>query len=292
MNERERLTVRFEEHKPRLRAVAYRMLGSLAEADDVLQEAWLRICDWDTGGVEDLQAWLTTVVGRLCLNVLRSRRMRLQELSEFRVPDPVVSFQESDGPERDVLLADSVGLALLVVLDALEPAERLAFVLHDMFSVPFSEIATALGRSESATQQLASRARRRVHNVPEPERDLTRQRSLVAAFFAAARDGDFDSLLRVLHPEVVLRIDGGKLRHDASLFLRGAEAVSKHTRMYASLHPHVIPAFVNGAAGALVVPHGKPFAVMGFTISHGGITEIDVLLDPERLTRLGLIIPP
>jgi RNA polymerase sigma-70 factor (ECF subfamily) len=177
------------------------------------------------------------------------------------------------------------------VLDALQPAERLAFVLHDMFGIRFSEIAAALGRSEAATQQLASRARRRVQGIPEPERDPMRQRQLVDAFFAAARDGDFDSLLRVLHPEVVLRVDGGKLRHEASLVLRGVEEVSTHTRIYSRLHPYVIPALVNGMAGALVVPHDEPFAVMAFTISQRRITEINVLLDPERLARLGLTLP-
>ena len=292
MNEREWLTERFEEHKPQLRAVAYRMLGSVVEADDALQETWLRIRDQDSGAVENMQAWLTTVVGRVCLNMLRSRRTRREQFSASHVPDPIVSLHDSPEPEREALLADSVGLALLVVLDALSPAERFAFVLHDMFGRPFSEIAVALDRSEAATQQLASRARRRVQDAPEPDRDLVRQRHLVDAFFAAARDGDFDALVQVLHPDVVLRIDGGTLRQDASLLLRGAEEVSRHTRTYSGLHPHVVPVVVNGMAGALVVPHGRPFAVMGFTISHERIIEIEVLLDPERLARLDLTIAP
>jgi RNA polymerase sigma-70 factor (ECF subfamily) len=286
MDEREWLTERFEEHKLHLRAVAYRLLGSTAEADDALQEAWLRIRDQDPRAVENLQAWLTTVVGRVCLNLLRSRRTRREALSEFHVPDPVVSFHDPAGPEQDTLLADSVGLALLVVLDALSPAERLAFVLHDVFGLPFSEIASALDRSEAAAQQLASRARRRVQSAPEPDADLPRQRQLVAAFFAAARDGDFDALVRILHADVVLRIDGGTLRREASRVVRGAEAVSRHTRIYSGLHQHVVPALVNSAAGALVVPPGGLFAVMGFTINRERITEIDVLLDPERLARL------
>jgi RNA polymerase sigma-70 factor (ECF subfamily) len=292
MDKREWLTERFEEHKPQLRAVAYRMLGSVAEADDALQEAWLRIHNEDSGVVENIQAWLTTVVGRVCLNMLRSRRTRREKLSEFHVPDPIVSLHDPAGPEQEAMLADSVGLALLVVLDALSPAERFAFVLHDVFGVPFSDIATALSRSEAATQQLASRARRRVQNVPDPDRDLVRQKRLVDAFFAAARDGDFESLVQILHPDVVLRIDGGTLRQDASLVLRGAEAVSKHTRIYSSLHLHVVPALVNGTVGALVVPHGRPFAVMGFAIHQQRITEIDVLLDPERLACLDLTIEP
>jgi len=291
MNQREWLTERFAEHELHLRAVAYRMLGSAAEADDALQEARLRIRGQDPGAIENMQAWLTTVIGRVCLNMLRSRRIRRETSSEFHVPDPLVSFHDTAGPEQEALLSDSVGLALLVVLDALSPAERLAFVLHDLFGIPFSEIASALDRSEAAAQQLASRARRRVQNAPEPDRDLVRQKQLVAAFFAAARDGDFGSLIRVLHADVVLRIDGGRLRREASLLVRGAEAVSRHTRLYSGLHPHVVPALVNGTAGALVVPRGGLFAVMGFTISQERIAEIDVLLDPERLARLQLTIP-
>jgi RNA polymerase sigma-70 factor (ECF subfamily) len=287
MDEREWLTNRFEDHRSHLRAVAYRMLGSVTEADDALQEVWLRIRDQDPAGVNNMQAWLTTIVGRTCLNMLRSRGSRREELSAH-VPDPVVEFEERGDPEQEALLADSVGLAMLVVLDALTPAERLAFVMHDVFAVPFAQIATMLDRSESATQQLASRARRRVQGVPQPDPDLARQRGVVDAFFAAARDGDFDALVAVLDPDVELRIDGGELRAEASLVLRGAAAVAGHTATYSKLYPFVRPALVNGAAGAVVAPHGQPFSVMAFTVTNGKITRIDALLDPERLGRLEL----
>lgn len=290
MDERDWLTERFEQHRPHLRAVAYRMLGSVSESDDALQEAWLRIRDQDPGTVENMRAWLTTVVGRVSLNMLRSRRARREELS-VHVPDPVVGFDEDD-LEHEALLAESVGLALLVVLDALTPAERLAFVLHDVFGVPFADIAAALDRSEAAAQQLASRARRRVRNSPEPDRDLARQRRVVDAFFAASRDGDFDALLEVLDPDVELRIDGGVLRAEASLVVRGADAVTAHTATYAKLYPFVRPALVNGAAGAVVAPHGRVVSVMAFTVTNGRIVQIDALLDPERLEQLDLRIPP
>jgi RNA polymerase sigma factor (sigma-70 family) len=285
MDERQWLTERFEQHRPQLRAVAYRMLGSVSETDDALQEAWLRIRDHDPRTVENMQAWLTTVVGRVCLNILRARRARRDEPSGH-VPDPVVSFD--DGLEHEALLAESVGLALLVVLEALTPAERLAFVLHDVFGVPFADIATALDRSEAAAQQLASRARRRVRDSPEPDRDLARQRRVVDAFFAASRDGDFDALLEVLDPDIELRIDGGTLRADASLVLHGADAVAAHTATYSTLYPFVRPALVNGAAGAIVAPSGRVLSVMGFTISGGRITAIHALIDPERLRQLEL----
>jgi RNA polymerase sigma-70 factor (ECF subfamily) len=291
MDEREWLTERFEDHRSHLRAVAYRMLGSVSEADDALQEAWLRIRDEDPTSVENTQAWLTTIVGRVCLNMLRSRKSRREEPSEH-VPDPVVSVDEGVDPEREALLADSVGLAMLVVLDALTPAERLAFVMHDVFAVPFAEIATILDRSEDAAAQLASRARRRVRGAPEPDPDLARQRQVVDAFFAASRDGDFDALVAVLDPDVELRIDGGVLREEASLVLRGAAAVAAHTATYSNLYPFVRPALVNGAAGAVVAPQGRLFSVMAFTVTNGKITHIDALLDPERLARLDLNIPP
>ncbi len=291
MDERDWLTDRFEQHRTRLRAVAYRMLGSVTEADDALQEAWLRIRDQDPGGLENMDAWLTTVVGRVCLNMLRSRRAR-PEVSDVHVPDPVVTLTDSVDPEQAALLADSVGLALLVVLDALSPAERLAFVLHDVFGVGFADIARALDRSEAAAQQLASRARRRVRNSPEPDADLARQGAVVDAFFAASRDGDFDGLIAVLDPHVELRIDGGVLRKEASVLLRGSAAVAGHTATYAKLYPFVVPALVNGAAGAVVAPDGRLFSVMAFTVSGGKITAIDALLDPERLAHLDLTIPP
>jgi RNA polymerase sigma factor (sigma-70 family) len=289
MDEREWLTERFEEHRAHLRAVAYRMLGSGSESEDALQEAWLRIRDQDPGAVDNMKAWLTTIVGRVCLNMLRSRRAR-REGVVAGVPDPVVSFEEPD-PEHEVLLAESVGLALQVVLDTLTPAERLAFVLHDVFGVPFANIATALDRSEAAAQQLASRARRRLRNTPEPDRDLARQRRVVDAFFAASREGDFDALLELLDPEVELRVDGGTLRADASLVLRGADAVASHTATYSKLYPFVRPALVNGAAGAVVAPRGHVFSVMAFTVTNGKIVQIDALIDPERLEQLDLSSP-
>jgi RNA polymerase sigma factor (sigma-70 family) len=292
MDERQWLTERFEHHRRHLRAVAYRMLGSLTEADDALQDAWLRIRDQDPASVENMEAWLTTVVGRVCLNMLRSRRARPEEIPDARVPDPVVSFSDGVDPEQEALLADSVGLALLVVLDALSPAERLAFVLHDVFGVGFADIAQALDRSEAAAQQLASRARRRVRNSPEPDADLERQSEVVDAFFAASRDGDFDALVAVLDPDVELRIDGGVLRKDASVVLRGSDAVAGHTSAYAKLYPFVIPALVNGAAGVVVAPEGRLFSVMAFTVTDGRISAIDALLDPERLAALDLTIPP
>lgn len=284
MDEREWLTERFQQHRSHLRAVAYRMLGSVSEADDALQEAWLRIRDKDPESVENMQAWLTTVVGRICLNMLRSRRARRVEPS-VHVPDPVVSLDEEVDPEHEALLAESVGLALLVVLDALTPAERLAFVLHDVFGMPFADIATALDRSEAAAQQLASRARRRVQGSPEPDPDLARQREVVDAFFAASRDGDFDALVAVLDPDVELRIDGGVLREEASLVLRGAEAVAGHAATYSKLYPFVRPALVNGAAGAVVAPRGRLLSIMAFTVTNGKITQIDALVDPERIAE-------
>jgi RNA polymerase sigma-70 factor (ECF subfamily) len=290
MSELERLAGMFEQHRPRLRAVAYRMLGSVSEAEDAVQEAWLRVREQDPDTVQNMQAWLTTVVGRVCLNMLRSRTSRREELSEL-VPDPLVSFQVN-GSDQEALLAESVGLALLVVLDSLTPAERLAFVLHDVFGVPFAEIATVLGRSTPATQQLASRARRRMQNSPEPDRDVARQRRVVDAFFAASRDGDFDALLEVLDPDVALRIDGGVLRADASRVLLGASAVAGHTATYAKLSPFVVPALVNGAAGAVVAPRGRVMSVMSFTVTRGQIVQIDALVDPARLARLGLSLPP
>ncbi len=239
-----------------------------------------------------MQAWLTTIVGRVCLNMLRARRARREQFSDVYVPDPVVSLEGSVDPEQEALVADSVGLALLVVLDALSPPERLAFVLHDVFGVPFADIAAVLHRSEAAAQQLASRARRRVHGSPKPDPDIGRQREVVGAFFAASRDGDFDALVAVLDPDVELRIDGGVLREEASLILRGAQAVAAYSSTYSKLYPFVRPALVNGAAGAVVAPAGRVFSVMAFTVTNGKITQIDALADPERLGQLNLVIPP
>lgn len=279
------MTERFEQHRPHLRAVAYRMLGSVNETDDAVQEAWLRVCDQDADTVENMQAWLTTIVGRVCLNMLRSRRAR-REVSSSRVPDVVVSWEEN--PEHQELVADSVGLALLVVLRELTPAERLAFVLHDVFGVPFADIAATLDRSEGAVQQLASRARRRVRNSSEPASDVAGKRRMVEAFFAASRDGDFDALLKVLDPDVQLRVDGGTLRAGASLVRRGAEAVAAHTTNYSMLYPFVQHALVNGGPGAVVARPDKVLSVMAFTIANGKITQLDCLVDPERLAQLDL----
>jgi RNA polymerase sigma factor (sigma-70 family) len=289
MDEHEWLAERFEEHRTHLRAVAYRMLGSVSEADDAVQESWLRLSRSDASDIENLGGWLTTVVARVCLNMLRSRATRREEPMSAYVPDPIVSRVGELAPDDQVLLADSVGLALLVVLETLAPAERLAFVLHDMFAVPFDEIAPMVERSPTAARQLASRARRRVQGaaaVPDP--DLDRQREVVDAFFAAARDGDFDALVAVLHPDVVLRSDGGAVRPGASFVMRGAREVAESALSFARMSPFVRPALVNGAAGVVVAPHGRPFSVMGFTVRDGKIVEIDGIADPERLRRLDL----
>ncbi len=292
MQDSEFLAERFEEHRPHLRAVAYRMLGSVGEADDAVQEAWLRLSRADTSDVENLGGWLTTVVARVCLNMLRSRRARREEPLEVHVPDPIVSREDGVDPEHEALLADAVGLALLVVLEQLGPAERLAFVLHDMFAVPFDEIAPIVGRSPAAARQLASRARRRVQGeAPAPDPDRSRQREVVDAFFAAARDGDFDALVAVLDPDVVLRADGGARRPGASALVRGAEAVaSGAVRFGRGLAPFVRPALVNGVAGGVVMRQGRPFSVVAFTVADGRIAAIDILADPERLQELDLAV--
>jgi RNA polymerase sigma factor (sigma-70 family) len=293
MDERDEwLAERFEENRVRLRAVAYRMLGSLGEADDAVQEAWLRLSRSNTSEVENLGGWLTTVVSRVCLNVLRSRRTRREVPLGVHVPEPIVGLGDSVDPEHEALLADSVGLALLVVLDTLTPAERLAFVLHDMFAVPFDEISSIVGRSPVASRQLASRARRRVRGTaPVPDADLARQREVVGAFLAAARDGDFDALLAVLDPEVVLRADSGAVGAGASGVVRGARAVAGQALAFSRMAPFSRPALVNGAAGVVTAPGGKPTAVMGVTVARGKIVEIDILADPERLRRLDLTLP-
>jgi RNA polymerase sigma factor (sigma-70 family) len=288
-DEHDWLAARFEEHRPHLRAVAYRMLGSLSEADDALQEAWLRVSRADAGGVENLGGWLTTIVGRVCLNLLRTRRSRREEALGLHMPDPIVSPVDGTDPEQEALLADSVGLALMVVLDRLPPAERLAFVLHDSFAVPFEEIGAILDRSPVAARQLASRARRRVRAAaPAPDADLARQREAVDAFFAAAREGDFEALVAVLDPEVVLRSDGGVLRPAATVELRGAAEVARRALTFAQLSSYLRPALVNGAAGVVVAPRGRPFSVMAFTVKGGRIVAIDSLSDPERLRKLDL----
>jgi RNA polymerase sigma-70 factor (ECF subfamily) len=289
MDEKDQLAARFEEHRTRLEAVAYRMLGSAAEADDAVQETWQRLNRVDAAEIENLGGWLTTVIGRVCLNMLRTRRTRREDSMETYVPDPVVSREDSIDPEHEVQLADSVGLAMLVVLETLAPAERLAFVLHDMFSVPFDEIAAIVDRSPSATRQLASRARRRVKGAPTvPDADLTRQREVVDAFFAAARRGDFEALVSVLDPDIVLRSDGGVRLPAASIVARGPEAVASRALMFASPNAVLVPALVNGAAGVVVVAAGRVVSIMGFTVVDGRVVAIEALADPDRLPGLDL----
>lgn len=284
VDEQDLLAARFEEHRSHLRAVAYRMLGSLGEAEDAVQEGWLRLSRTDVSEVENLGGWLTTVVARICLNGLRSRETRREDSLEARMPDPVLSREGAIDPEDEVLLADSVGLALLVVLESLAPAERLAFVLHDMFAVPFEEIALMLDKTPAATRQLASRARRRVQGqAPVPDPDLSRQREAVSAFFAATREGDFDALVSLLHPDVVLRSDGGVARARHTVVLTGAATVASQAAGYRSLAPFVVPALVNGAAGVLCVVEGRLMSVMAFTVAEGRIVAIDVIADPDRL---------
>jgi RNA polymerase sigma factor (sigma-70 family) len=284
MDDIEALAKRFEEDRVRLRAVAYRMLGSLSEADDAVQETWLRLSRAGTDGVENLPGWLTTIVARVCLNMLRSRKARREDPLDVWLPDPVVSVEAVD-PEQEALLADSVGLALLVVLETLTPAERLAFVLHDMFAVPFDDIAPIVERSPAAARQLASRARRRVRETaPVRDGDPAREREVVEAFLAASRAGDFEALVAVLDPDVVLRSDQGDQRR--STLIRGARTVAGQALMYSRYARHSRPALVNGTMGLISVPDGRLFSVMGLTIRDGRITEMYVLSDPERIRRL------
>ncbi len=288
MDENEWLADRFEEHRARLRAVAYRMLGSLTEADDAVQDTWLRVSRAGASEIENLGGWLTTIVARICLNMLRSRTTRREESLGVHIPDPVISPDGELQPEEEALLADSVGLALLVVLDTLSPAERLAFVLHDMFELPFEEIAPMVGRTPAAARQLASRARRRVKGaeLPAPDPDLARQRDVVDAFFLAARGGDFDALVALLDPDVVLRSDWGARRPAASAVTLGAAAVARQALMFSNPTAQLRPALVNGAAGVVVTVAGRPFAVMGFTVAGGKIVEIDAIADPKRVRRI------
>jgi RNA polymerase sigma-70 factor (ECF subfamily) len=292
MDEREWLAERFEEHRPHLRAVAYRMLGSLTEAEDAVQDAWLRLSRSGAGEVENLGSWLTTIVARVCLNMLRARKVRREVSLGLHLPDPIISRDGELQPEEEAVLADSVGLALLVVLDTLSPAERLAFVLHDLFGLPFEEIAPMVGRTPAAARQLASRARRRVKGamVPEPDPDLARQREVVDAFFVAARGGDFDALVALLDPDVVLRADFGAKRPAASRVIHGAAAVARQALKGALPAAHLRPALVNGAAGMVVTVRGRPFAVMGFTVAEGKIVAIDAIADPERVRRIAAAV--
>jgi RNA polymerase sigma factor (sigma-70 family) len=288
MNTAAPLTARFEAARPQLGAIAYRMLGSIDDAQDAVQEAWLRLSrsgESDGKSIDNLDAWLTTVVARICLNTLRSRRTR-DELAAH-LPDPIVDAQEESNPEHRALLADAVGMALLVVLDTLPPAERLAFVLHDVFTVPFDQIAPIVERTPEATRKLASRARRRVQQAdPIPDGDLAAQREAVDAFFAAGRSGDFDRLVSVLHPDVVLRGDFGP--GTAGFRAEGASSVAKLARSYAGPEREVRAATVNGAAGAVIFVTGQPTAIMGFLVRGGRVAAVDVLADPERIARIDL----
>src|SRR5436309_786918 len=282
------LAEQFEQHRAHLRAVAYRMLGSASEAEDAVQESWIRLGRTDVSAVENLRAWLTTVVARVCLDMLRTRASRREDPLDVHVPDPVITRADRD-PESDAMLADSVGLALLVVLETLEPAERLAFVLHDVFGMTFDEIAPIVERSPAAARQLASRARRRVQSkAPNPEHDLHQQRRVVDAFLTAARDGDFERLVAVLDPEIVLRADGGAPA-GASRIVRGAQAVAAQASTFSRLGLSNQFVLVNGNIGLVSRrSDGRLFSVLGFTIAGGKVVEIDILADPERLGRLDL----
>jgi RNA polymerase sigma factor (sigma-70 family) len=288
VDEREWLTARFEEHRTHLRAVAYRMLGSLSEADDAVQEAWLRLNRADTSEVENLRGWLTTVVARVSLNMLRSRNVRREEPIGVRIPEPIIDSADGVNPEHEALLADSVGLALLVVLETLSPAERLAFVLHDIFAVPFDEIAPIVDRSPEAARQLASRARRRVRaDTVVPDTDVCAQREVVEAFLAAARDGDFERLVAVLDPDVVLKVDLGR---PGLQEVRGAAAVARRAAAYAQLGLDMRPVLINGVAGMVSFLEGRPYAIGAVTVRGGRIAELDILADPERLSELDLAL--
>jgi RNA polymerase sigma-70 factor (ECF subfamily) len=290
MADLEWLAQSFEKHRTHLRAVAYRMLGSVAEADEAVQEAWLRLTRGGTDGVENLGGWLTTIVARVCLNILQARKAHPEHAPGLRMPEPIVTRDDGTDPERAVLLADSVGLALLVVLDTLAPAERLAFVLHDVFDLPFEEIAPMVQRSSTAARQLASRARRKVQGaaVPAVDPNLARQRKVVDAFFTAASAGDFDALVRVLDPEVVVRSDGDPADHPQGFrVLRpDAKTTARMAIAFARRPASVLPVLVNGAAGALIVADGHPIRLMGFTIARGRIVAIDRIGDSERLNKL------
>jgi RNA polymerase sigma-70 factor (ECF subfamily) len=287
MDEHDWLADRFESNRAHLRAVAYRMLGSLTDADDAVQETWLRFSRADTDDVHNLGGWLTTVTARICLDMLRTRRARGEQPLGIHLPDPIISRSDALDPEQQALLADAVGLALFVVLDTLSPAERLTFVLHDMFAVPFDQIADIVGRSPGAAKQLASRARQRVRNAaPPPDPDMSSQRHAVDAFLAAARDGDFEALMAVLDPDVVARSDGGTARPGA--VVRGAASVANQAVTFARGAHLAKPALINGAAGLVAADNGRLVSVMAFTVRGGRIVALDVLTDPERLSQLDL----
>jgi len=288
MDEKEGLAERFEANRPHLRAVAYRMLGSLSDADDAVQETWLHLSRADTREVVNLSGWLTTVVARVCLDMLRARKSRREETLETRLPEPIANRADGSDPEYEAMLADSVGLAMLVVLERLAPAERLAFVLHDMFALSFDEIGPIVGRSSMAARQLASRARRRVQGVPTvPAADLSRQREVVNAFFAASRGGDFEALLTLLDPEVVFQADSTAVRFGGPQEVRGAAAVAK---LFSGRAHGAKPALVNGAPGAVVAPRGQLFLVLLPTIADGRIVKMEAVADPDRLSQLDIAI--
>lgn len=290
MNEHDVMAEQFEAQRTHLRAVAYRMLGSLSEAEDAVQESWLRLSRSDTSDVANLGGWLTTVVARVCLDMLRSRASRREKPLDALVSEPIMSREDGIDPEREALMADSIGLALLVVLETLPPAERLAFVLHDLFDMPFDEIAPIVGRSPTAARQLASRARRRVQGqgaTTDPDADLTHQRAVIDAFLAASRGGDFDGLLAVLDPDVVVRSDRKIMPAGASREIRGASEVA---RQFVGRAQDAQPALVNGAVGLVWAPGGQPRVVFGFTITRDKIVAIDMLADPARILQLDLAI--
>jgi RNA polymerase sigma factor (sigma-70 family) len=291
MNDQDWLAERFEANRAYLRGIAFRMLGSLTEADDAVQESWIRLSRTDTSDVDNLRAWLTTVVGRVCLNMLRSRKTRGEASLETHLPDPIVSPKEGIDPEQEALLGDAVGLAMLVVLDALAPAERIAFVLHDVFALPFDEIAPIVSRTPAAARQLASRARRRVQGAPVPDVDLAGQWAVVDAFLAAARGGDFERLLAVLDPDVVVRSDGGSARPDLVSLVRGAQAVAEQAMSFRRFAETATRVLVNGIPGGIAwAPDGSPFSVLAMTVMGGRIVAIDVLADPDRLAQLDLTV--
>jgi len=293
MDDTEWIADHFERHRPHLRAVAYRMLGSLAEADDAVQDTWLRLSRSGADDVENLGGWLTTITARVCLNMLRSRNRRREEPLPVHLPDPVISPDGETQPEEQALMADSVSLALLVVLDTLTPDERLAFVLHDMFDLPFTEIAAMVGRTPAAAKQLASRARHRVKGAGAPARgpDRARQRQVVDAFFAAARQGDFDALVAVLHPNVVARSDWGTRHPEASVVVRGAGAVARQALVGGGWPAaRLRPVLVNGSPGVVVTLRGRPFAVMSFTVADRKITEVNTIADPGRVATIAAAV--
>ncbi len=289
MADQDWLAAQFEEHRAHLRRVAYRMLGSLADADDAVQDAWLRASRAGAADVDNVGGWLTTIVARVCLNVLRSRRTHEEDSLEVHVPDPVISPESET--DHAAILGDAVGLALLVVLETLGPAERVAFVMHDMFAVPFEEIARLLEVTPAAARQMASRARKRVQGAAKPEGSLQAQRRVVDAFFAAARQGDFDALVKILDPDVVVRSDGGTRRPKLTHLAKGAAAVAGQALTFANPNARLHPVIINGAAGVVVTIHGKPFSVLAFTIRDGRVAEIDAIADPDRVAEAVRSVP-